>query len=114
MDALLAPIADASSVRLPPQFAEALAEVRAAISRCSDAGIPNDTVLAALMTEVVPRLVSAYGAAGVASLLGQLAGEIATAGKSPCRCASGEPASSCQNPLERCANGEILAGHDWC
>jgi hypothetical protein len=80
---LLEPTADASGVKLPPHFAEALTEVRAAISRCTDAGIPNDTVLAALMTELMPRLISAYGPAGVASVLGRIAGEIATAGKSP-------------------------------
>ena len=82
MDALLTPVADASSVRLPRQFAEAVAEVRAAISRCLDAGIANDTIVAALMTEVMPRLVSLYGAAGVATALEQLANEIAASGKS--------------------------------
>jgi hypothetical protein len=80
---LLEPAADASGVKLPPHFAEALTQVRAAISRCTDASIPNDTVLAALMTELMPRSVSAYGPACVASLLGHIAGEIATAGKSP-------------------------------
>ena len=77
------PAADASGAKLPPHFAEALMEVRAAISRCTEAGIPNDTVLAALMTELMPRLVSVYGPAGVASLLGHIASESATAGKSP-------------------------------
>jgi hypothetical protein len=82
MDALLTPVADASSVRLPRQFAKAVAEVRAAISRCRDAGIPSDTIVAALMTEVMPRLVSLYGAAGVATVLEQLANEIVASGKS--------------------------------
>jgi hypothetical protein len=80
---LLEPAADASEVKLPPHFAEALTQVRAAISRCTDARIPNDTVLAALMTELMPRLVSAYGPASVARVLRHIAGEIATAGKSP-------------------------------
>ena len=82
MDALLTPVADASRARLPPHFAEALTEVRAAISRCRDAGIANDTIVAALMTEVMPRLVSLYGAAGVATVLEQLANEIVASGKS--------------------------------
>ena len=80
---LLEPVTDASGVELPARFAEALTQVRAAISRCADAGIPDDTVLAALMTELMPRLVSTYGPAGVASVLSHLAGEIATEGKSP-------------------------------
>jgi hypothetical protein len=85
---LFEPAADASGVELPPHFAEVLMEVRAAISRCTDAGIPNDTVLAVLMTKLIPRLVSAYGPAGVASVLGQIAGEIAR------RSAVMEPANS--------------------
>jgi hypothetical protein len=56
---LLKPATDASGVKLPMRYAEALTQVRTAISRCTDAGIPNDTVLAAL--ELLPRLVSTYG-----------------------------------------------------
>ena len=80
---LLEPVDDLSDVQLPPRLADALAEVRAAIARCDEAGIPKDTVLAALMTELMPRLVEAYGPDGVASVLGQLAGEISTSGRPP-------------------------------
>ena len=77
---LLEPVDDASDVELPPRFAEALEHVRAVIARCDRAGIPNDTLLAALMTELMPRLVHAYGPGGVASVLNQLALELSSAG----------------------------------
>ena len=47
---LLESVDDASAVELPPRFAEALEHVRAVIARCDKAGIPNYTLLAALMT----------------------------------------------------------------
>ena len=80
---LFEPVDDISDVQLLPRLADALAEVCAAIARCDEAGIPRDTVLAALMTELMPRLVEAYGPSGVASVLGQLAREISTSGKPP-------------------------------
>ena len=76
---LLEPIDDASSVELPPRFAEALNRVRSGIARWEKAGIPNNTLLAALMTELMPRLVQAYGPGGVASILNQLALELSSA-----------------------------------
>ena len=76
---LLEPVDDASGAELPPRFAEALEQVRAVIARCDRAGIPNDTLLAALMTELMPRLVHAYGPGGVASMLNQLALELSSA-----------------------------------
>lgn len=78
---LLEPAPDASKLTLPPRFAEALTIVRGAISDCASAKIPNDTVVAALMTEVIPALVSVYGPAGVVSLLRQMAAKIEIAGK---------------------------------
>lgn len=77
---LLDPVDDASGVELPPGFAEALEQVRAVIARCEKAGIPNDTLLAALMTELMPRLVRAYGPDGVASVLNQLALDLSSSG----------------------------------
>ena len=80
---LLEPVDDISDVQLPPRLADAMAEVRAAIARCDEASIPRDTVLAALMTELMPRLVEAYGPSGVASVLGHLAREISSSGRPP-------------------------------
>jgi len=80
---LLEPVDDTTDIQLPPRFAEALAEVRAAIARCDEADMPRDTMLAALMTELMPRLVEAYGSSGVASVLGRLAGEISISGRAP-------------------------------
>ena len=72
-----------SDVLLPARFADALAEVRAAIARCDEAGVPGDTVLAAFTTELIPRLVETYGANGVASLLVHLAREVSASGRHP-------------------------------
>ena len=80
---LLEPVDDISDVQLPPRLADALAEVRTAIVRCDEAGIPRDSVLAALMTELMPRLVEAYGPNGAASMLSQLARELSTSDRSP-------------------------------
>ena len=73
---LLKPVDDASGVELPPRFAEVLEQVRAVIVHCDTAGIPSDTLIAALMTELMPRLVQAYGSNGVAAVLNQLALEL--------------------------------------
>jgi hypothetical protein len=52
------------------------------VPRSRVAATPDDTIVADLMTEVMPRLVSLYGAAGVATVLEQLANEIVASGKS--------------------------------
>ena len=80
---LLEPVDDISDVQLPPRLADALSEMRTAIERCDEAGIPGDTVLAALMTELMPRLVETYGPNGAASMLRQLARELSTSERSP-------------------------------
>ncbi len=67
-------------VVLPPRLADALGFVRRAIADCERSGIPRDTTLAALMVELMPRLVEAYGAQGVAALLGRLADEVGSGG----------------------------------
>jgi|GEM_PF-943109 len=77
---LLEPVLDASGVELPPRFAEVLEQVRAVIARCDKAGVPGDTLIAALMTELMSRLVQAYGSDGVAAVLNQLALELSRAG----------------------------------
>lgn len=68
---------------LPPRFAEALGIVRSAVSDCDRAGIPEASVIAGLMVELMPRLVEFYGPRTVAGVLTQLASEIA--GQSPSR-----------------------------
>ena len=76
MQEILKPVDDTSDVKFPPHFADALGEVRAAITRCDEQSIPKDTVLAALLTELMPLLVDAYGPSKVASILSQLAHEL--------------------------------------
>jgi hypothetical protein len=74
---------DPASVAPPPRFAEAVEIVRAAIRECESRGLPVDSILAALMTELLPRLITAYGPHGVAGVFGHLAGRIATGGVPP-------------------------------
>lgn len=62
----------------PPRFGEALDVLRQAIFRCEQAGISADTILAAAMTDMVSRLVEAYGEEAVAATLHSLAEEVAS------------------------------------
>ncbi len=61
----------------PARFAEALDAIRGAIGGCETAEIPIDTILAALMTELMPRMIGAYGSYRVISVLTDLAAHIA-------------------------------------
>lgn len=72
------PLDDLSGAQLPPRFAEALAELRAVLNRCDQAGIPENTLVAAMMAVVMPRLVDVYGHTGAALALDQLSREIST------------------------------------
>ena len=49
---LLEPVDDASGVELPRHFADSPEHPCAAISRCDQADVPSDTLIAALMTEL--------------------------------------------------------------
>ena len=73
---MLKPVDDTSDVQFPPHFAVALGEVRAAVIRCDEQRISKDTVLAALLTELMPLIVDAYGPNKVATMLNQLACEL--------------------------------------
>lgn len=61
----------------PARFAEALGAIRAAIGACEIAAIPADAIVAALMTELMPRLIGTYGSSRVVSVLTDLAAHIA-------------------------------------
>jgi hypothetical protein len=74
---LLEPVEDTSAVALPPGFAKALKEVRAAIACCRDASLPDGTVVAALLTELMPRLTQLYGSDRTVVMLHCIADEIA-------------------------------------
>jgi hypothetical protein len=72
----------AAKVLLPDGFAEAIGYIRAALAACSREGIPQETVLAALMAELMPMLSACYGPRGVSAVLGKVAaamGDIAKA-----------------------------------
>ncbi len=80
---LLGPADDNADVQQPPRFSDAIVEIRAAIGRCEEARVPRDTILAALMAELMPRLVDAYGPGSVASMLNKLACEVSGSGEPP-------------------------------
>lgn len=61
----------------PLRFTEALSAIQGAIGGCETADIPTDTILAAMMAELMPRLVGAYGSLRVISVLTDLAAHIA-------------------------------------
>lgn len=76
---------DAGAIQAPERFMEALQHVRTAIAACAAAGIPQESVLAALMAELMPRLGACYGPQAVSAMLGHVAnamGDIAAAQKS--------------------------------
>ena len=58
---------------LPDGFAEAIGHIRTALETCSREGIAQETVLAALMAELMPMLSACYGPRGVSAVLGKVA-----------------------------------------
>jgi hypothetical protein len=68
----------AGDAEFPQRFEEALGAIRGAIGGCETAEIPTDVILAALMAELMPRLIGAYGSYRVISVLTDLAAHIAT------------------------------------
>ena len=60
---------------------EVLDKLRDTVACCERSGISQDTILAGMMADMVPRLVRAYGNTAVAAMLGHLAAQVAcTAG----------------------------------
>lgn len=64
-----------------PRLMEVLDKLRDTVACCERSGISQDTILAGMMADIVPRLVRAYGNTAVAAMLSHLAAQIAcTAG----------------------------------
>lgn len=80
---ILEPVDEHSGAQLPPLFAEAITELRSAISRCDQAGISEITLVSALMSEAMPRLVDVYGHSGASLALAELARELSATGQPP-------------------------------
>jgi hypothetical protein len=64
------------TLQLPPRFEEALGRVRGCLEAGQRDGIRRDAMLSALMAELAPRLLVAYGPARAAFLLRQTAAEM--------------------------------------
>ena len=62
--------------RLPQDFPQAISHIRTAIMNCSREGIAQDTVLAALMAELMPMLSACYGPRDVSAVLMKVASTI--------------------------------------
>jgi len=63
-------------IDLPCRFDEATRLLADLFQRGDHARIPRQTMLAAAMVEVVPRLVSLYGGVGAAAILVKLADQV--------------------------------------
>ncbi|MBB6254139.1 hypothetical protein [Nitrospirillum iridis] len=72
---------------VPPRFTEAMAIFQGAVALCEAAGIPAHSALAAALVDLLPRLITAYGADGVADVLATLAAQVAgdVVGQGPTR-----------------------------
>jgi hypothetical protein len=73
------PVPSPAALEIPYRFEEAM-DLLAELSQRSDRrGIPEQTLLAATMTTLIPRLVSLYGGSGVAAILLKLADQVTMA-----------------------------------
>ena len=63
--------------QLPPRFSEAQEVLRKAIAKAERLGVTDDTLAAALISEAVPRLVSAYGPGHAGRIIAMFAACIA-------------------------------------
>ena len=64
------------AIEIPPRFEEATELLDDVFRRGDQRGIPRQIMLAAAMTDLVPRLVSQFGGAGVAAILLKLANQV--------------------------------------
>jgi hypothetical protein len=70
---------DIDAAHLPPRFAEARAAIARMLARLERQGMPADTLEAALVAELLPRLVHRNGPALAAIILGKLADSLRAA-----------------------------------
>tara|TARA_R110002094_G_scaffold55146_2_gene66196 strand:- start:67 stop:378 length:312 start_codon:yes stop_codon:yes gene_type:complete len=89
LNRLFAPAEGMSNDAIPPRFDEAMTQIQKMNKLCDQAQIPEQTQISALMVELMPRLVKAYGPHGVITMLGALRHEIAGAHPSPDRRSGG-------------------------
>jgi hypothetical protein len=69
--------------RLPARFSEAQDLLRKAIGKAERRGVADDTLAAALLSEAMPRLVSAYGPAHAARIIAMFAACLTAGAPSP-------------------------------
>ena len=81
-DRMLAAPDDIAPSRLPPRFKEARTAFVKAIARLEAAGIPNETLVVVMLTQMLPRMVHENGPAWAAATLAKLANDIGV-GASP-------------------------------
>ena len=63
----------------PARFEDALEKLRTAIADCEGDGIAPNTIVAAMITELMPRFVETYGLDAAASVLRDLSDHLASA-----------------------------------
>jgi hypothetical protein len=73
---------EVDEMHLPPRFKEAREALRKTIARLETSGIPNETLVTVMLSEMLPRMVHQNGPAWAAAMLLKLAHNIG-AGASP-------------------------------
>jgi hypothetical protein len=73
---MLAASGEIEGGRVPARFDEARASMRDEIARLVAAGVPDLTLVAVMLTEVIPRMVHENGSEWAASVLTHLASNI--------------------------------------
>lgn len=63
---------------VPVGFNVAQQRIRSALDDCATAGIDEEAIQTALLAELMPRLVRAWGPQGVAVVLGRLGDQLST------------------------------------
>jgi hypothetical protein len=81
-DRMLAAPDEIAPSRLPPRFTEARTAVMETIARLETIGIPNETLVAVMLTQMLPRMVHQNGPVWTAAMLAKLAQDVST-GASP-------------------------------
>lgn len=75
-DRMLAAPDEINPSRLPPGFMEARTAVAETLARLETAGIPSETLVTVLLTQMLPRMVHQNGPAWTAGILAKLANDI--------------------------------------
>lgn len=75
-DQMLSAPDECNEMNLPPRFTEARTELRETLKRLEQNGVPNETIVTLMLSEMLPRMVFERGPVATAAILGKLAHNI--------------------------------------